>query len=241
MADNPGRHSPAFSYQSLQRIGGAAAWLVSALTLGEVILLTIFPQPASIQEWFQLFQTRPLIGLLDFWGLEIIMYGMFGLVFLALYTELKDIHPSAGLIALTAALLGTAVFLATNNPFTMLSLSRQHAAAPSADQRAALEAAGEAVLALTNQRAVGGFNIGLLLINTAGLIFSGLMHRSISFRRSTAGLGMLAFGLSAADTLRQALTSSIWIALLVIVPGALLLILWFAIIGRRLIQLGHGK
>jgi hypothetical protein len=42
-----------------------------------------------------------------------------------------------------------------------------------------------------------------------------------------------------ADYLRQALTSSVALALLVILPGALLLVLWFLLVGRRLLVLGR--
>jgi hypothetical protein len=140
---------------------------------------------------------------------------------------------------LTLALLGIAIFFATNNPFSMLSLSRQFAAATTDVQRSTLLAAGEAILANTNQRAIGGFNIGLLLISIAGLIVSSVMLRATSFRRLTAYVGILAFGFSLADYLRQAFTSSVIITLLLIFPGALLIVVWFSLVGRRLLQLGR--
>jgi hypothetical protein len=83
--------------------------------------------------------------------------------------------------------------------------------------------AGEAGLALTNQRAVGGFNLGLLLVSVAGLTVSAVMVRSRLFGRRTAYLGVIAHALSLADYLREALTSSPLVALLVILPGALAL------------------
>jgi hypothetical protein len=85
-------------------------------------------------------------------------------------------------------------------------------------------AAGEALLANTNQRVVGGFNIGFFLVSVAGLIISSVMLRATSFRRLTADVGILAFGLSLADYLRQAFTSSVTIAFLLILPGALLIV-----------------
>jgi hypothetical protein len=140
---------------------------------------------------------------------------------------------------LTLALLGVGIFLATNNPFSMLSLSNQYAVATTAAQRSALLAAGQAVLAQTNQRAVGGFNVGLFLISVAGLIVSWAMLRSSLFGRSTAYLGMVAYALALADYLRQALTSSVVITLLVVLLGALFLMIWYVLVGRRLYQLGR--
>lgn len=223
------------------RVGGVAALVVALLTVMEVVFFIIFPPPSTVNGWFELFQSSPIIGLLDFWGLELFMYAMFILVFLALYIALKRVNQWGMAVALTLALLGVAIFYATNNPFSMLTLSNKYAAATTEVERATLVAAGEAVLASTNQRAVGGFNIGLFLVSVAGLIVSVVMLRATAFSRATACIGILAFGLSLADYIRQAITSSVAIALLVILPGALLLVVWFSLLGWRLLQLGRLK
>jgi len=227
------------AYKSLYKLGGAAAFIVAALTLAEVVGFTFYPQPGTVSEWFMLFQGNRIIGFLDFWGLEVLMYMMFPLVFLALYVALRKTNESWMAIALTFALLGTGIFFATNNPFTMLALSNQYAAAASDAQRAALLAAGQTVLANTSQRAVGGFNMGLFLVSVAGLITSSVMLRSDSFSKLTAIMGILTFALSLADYLRQALTSSVLITLLVVLPNVLFLVIWFILVGRRLYQLGR--
>jgi hypothetical protein len=208
--------------------------MVALLTVAEIIIFAVFPAPSTVRGWFNLFRSNPIIGILDFWGLEVLMYAMFVLVFLALYTALKDVDPSWMAIALALALIGCAVFFATNNPFTLLSLSRRFAAATAEADRSALLAAGETLLANTNQRAIGGLNMGLLLVSVAGLIVSAVMRRAPFFRRFTAYIGLLAFAFSLADYVRQAVTSSIPIALLVILPGAILLVVWFFVVGRRL-------
>jgi hypothetical protein len=221
-------------------MGGVAALVVAFLTVIEVIVFTIYPQPSTVIGWFELFQDSPIIGLLDFWGLEVLMYAMYALVFLALYVVLRKVSKSGMAIALILALLGIAIFFATNNPFSMLSLSSKFAAATTDVERSTLLAAGEAILANTNQRVVGGFNIGFFLVSIAGLIVSSVMLRAISFTRLTAYAGILAFGLSLVDYLRQVLTTSAIIALLVILPGALLLVVWFSLVGRRFLQLGRS-
>jgi len=239
MSQVAGARAPAPAYRSLYRLGGVAALIVAFLTVIEVIFFTLYPQPSTVRGWFELFQGSPIIGLLDFWGLEVPMYAMYAMVFLALYVVLRKVNKSGMAIALTLALLGIAIFFATTNPFSMLSLSRQFAAATSDADRSALLAAGEALLANTNQRVIGGFNMGLLLVSIAGLIVSSVMRRATSFRKLTAYVGILAFGLSLADYLRQAITSSVIIALLLILPGAFLLVIWFVLVGRRLSQLRH--
>jgi hypothetical protein len=230
---------PDTEYRSLYKSGGVAAFFVAFLTVTEIIAFAIFPQPSTISDWFILFQVNPIVGLLDFWGLEVLMFAMFAIVFLALYVVLNKVSKSWMAIALTLALLGIAIFFATNNPISMLSLSRKYAAATTDVQRSMLLAAGEAVLANTNQRTIGGFNIGLLLVSIAGLIVSLVMRRSTSFRRLTAYVGILTFGLSLADYLRQAFTSSVIFTLLLVFPGALFVVVWFSLVGRRLLQLGR--
>ncbi len=228
------------AYKSLYKLGGAAALIVVVVTLGEVIGFIFYPQPSAVGDWFTLFQSNRIIGLLDFWGLEVPMYAMFTMVFLALYVVLRKANAGWMAIALTFALLGIGIFFATNNPFSMLSLSNQYAAATTDTQRLTFLAAGEAMLANTGQRAVGGFNMGLFLESIAGLIVSSVMLQSNSFSKSTAYMGILAHALSLADYLRQALTQSEIVALLVILPGALSLVIWYVLVGRRLYQLGRG-
>jgi hypothetical protein len=225
----------------LCKLGGAAALIVALLTLGEVIALAIYPQPGTIIDWYALFQNNWIVGLLDFWILEIPMYGLFALVFLALYNALGKGAGSRMAVAMVFALLGIGIFLATNNPFSMLSLSHQYAAAATEVDRSTLLAAGQAVLAQTGQRAVGGFNAGLFLVTIAGLIAASAMYRNNLFGRPAAVVGMLAHALSLADFLREALTKSEVVTLLVVLPNALLLIVWYLLIGRRLWRLGKPE
>jgi hypothetical protein len=226
-------------YMGLYRSGGAAAYVVVVITLGVLIVFTVYPQPSTVSAWFELFQSNKVIGLLDFWCLEVVMYMMFALVFLSLYIALREANQGRMAIAFTFSLLGVGIFLATNNPFTMLSLSNQYTIATTDAQRTTLLAAGQAVLANTGQRVVGGFNVGLFLVSVAGLLVSSVMLQSTSFNKSMAYVGILAWSLSLVDYLRQILTQSALIALLVIIPNAMMIFVWFAMVGRRLNKLGR--
>jgi hypothetical protein len=225
--------------RSLCKLGGVAAWLVAALTLSEVILFAIWPQPATVSDWFTLFHSNKLMGLLEFWGLELIMYISFIPAFLALYALLRKANSGLMAVAVACALLGVGIFFATNNPFSMLSLSNQYTAATTDAARSTFLAAGQTLLANTGQRAVTGFNTGLFLVSVAGLLISVVMLGSKSFSKSTAYVGIVAYALSLADYLREALTASAIVALLVILPNALFLVIWFTMVGRRLYQLGR--
>lgn len=228
-------------YRSLYITGGISALIIVLLTLGEIIVFAFFPQPAEIVGWFQLFRTNKLAGLLDFWGLELPMYALFIPVFLSLVKLLYSAGKSRVILSTAFVLIGVAIFFATNNPFSMLSLSNRYAAAATEAQRQSALAAGQALLYNTGQRAVGGFNSALFLVSIAGLLNSTVMMKSNVFPKATAGIGIVAFSFSFADYLRQMITQSPVIALLVIFPGALFLMTWFILLGFRLLKLGRGS
>ncbi len=205
-------------WKGLYRIGGAAALVVAMLLPIEIIVFIAYPLPSTVIGYFTLFQSNRLIGLLDLYLLEIPVYALFVPMFLALYAALRRANESYMALATTLAIIGIAVFLATNNPFSMLSLSDQYAAATTDAQRSLFLAAGQAMLANTNQRAVEGFNMGLLLVSVAGLIVSAVMLRSNIFSKVTAYMGIFANAVSLAEYFR-----------LVFVPEAVLLLLFLAL------------
>ena len=228
------------SWNGLYKAGGVAALIVVLLEVCEITLTIFHPQPSTVIGWFTLFQSNRIIGLLDFWGWEVPMYVDFAIVFLALYAALRKVDESRMAIATTLALLGVGVFLATTNPFSMLSLSNQYVASTTDAQRSVFLAAGQAFLTNTNQRALGGFNMGLFLVSIGGLIVSWVMLRSGSFSRLTAYMGILTYVISLADYAREALAAPMAVALLVVFSYAVFAGSWFLLVGRRLIQLGQA-
>jgi hypothetical protein len=229
-------------WKSLYKVGGAAALIAAALLLTEIIVFTIWPQPNTVTDYFVLFQNSKLIGLLDFYLLEFFTYALFVPIFLAIYVAIRRANESYTALALTLAITGVAVFLATNNPFSMLSLSNQYAAATTDAQKDLYLAAGQAVLANTNQRAVEGFNMGFFLLSTAGVIISIVMLRSKTFSKAIAYVGILTFAISLVDYIRVAFIPSISLLLLIIaVASGLLIPTWLVLIARKLFQLGQRR
>ena len=227
-------------WKGLYKVGGAAALIVAVLLPIEIIVMTAYPLPSTVIGYFTLFQSNRLIGLLDLYLLEIPVYALFVPMFLALYAALRRTNESYMALATTLAIIGITVFLATNNPFSMLALNHQYMAATTDAQRSLFLAAGQAMLANTNQRAVEGFNMGFLLVSVAGLIVSAVMLRSNIFSKVTAYVGILASALSLADYFRVAFVPAAGFLLLflALVSCSLLLILYI-LIARRLFQLGR--
>lgn len=229
------------AWKGLYKVGGAAALIVTVLLPIEIIVFTAYPLPSTVIGYFTLFQSNRLLGLLDLYLLEILTYALFVPMFLAIYVALRRANESYMALATTLAIIGIAVFLATNNPFSMLSLSDQYAAATTDAQRSLFLAAGQAILANTNQRAVEGFNMGLLLVSVAGLIVSAVMLRSNIFSKVTAYVGILANAISLAEYFRLAFVPAAVLLLLIIATASgLLLLIWYILIARRLFQLGQG-
>ena len=230
-----------FRWKGLYRIGGAAALIAAVLLATEIIVFTVWPLPSTVTGYFTLFQSNRLIGLLDFYLLEFLAYALFVPMFLAIYVALRRANESYMALATTLAIIGIAVFLATNNPFSMLSLSNQYAAATTDAQKDLFLAAGQAILANTNQRAVEGFNMGFLLWSIAGVIVSIVMLRSKTFSKVIAYVGVLAFAVSLADYIRIIFMPSIPLLIIIIaIASGLLLLIWLVLIARRLFQLGKG-
>ena len=225
-------------WKSLYKVGGVAALIAATLLLFEIIIFAIWPQPNTITDYFVLFQNSKFIGLLDFYLLEFFAYILFIPIFLAISLAIKRGNESYIALALIFAITGVAVFLATNNPFSMLSLSNQYAAAATDAQKELYLAAGQTILANTNQRAFEGFNIGFFLLSIAGMIISIVMLRSRTFNKVIANVGILTFTISLVEYIRVVFMPSISLLLIIIaVSSGLLIPIWLVLIARRLLKL----
>jgi hypothetical protein len=228
-------------WKDLYKIGGAAALIAAVLLPLEIIIFTVWPLPNTVMGYFTLFKSNNLIGLIDFYLLEVVAYALFIPMFLAIYFALKRFNESYMVIATILAIIGITVFFATNNPFSILSLSNQYAAATTEAQKSMILVAGQAILVNTGQRAVGGFNMGFFFLSVAGLLVSAVMLRSNIFSKATANVGILAFAISLADYFRIIFVpSAIILTLIIAITSALFLIIWLILVGLRLFQLGNG-
>jgi hypothetical protein len=147
--------------------------------------------PVSALDWFGLLQDNPYVGLSILGLYDLVNYALVGLFFLALCVALWQVNRGGVLIATASSLLGTGVYLASNQAFSMLALSQKFAAATTEVQRTTYLASGEALLAVHDGT---GSYASLLLVLMAGLIVSIIMLRSGVFGKATAVMGLLANG-----------------------------------------------
>ncbi|MCL4559309.1 MAG: DUF4386 domain-containing protein [Chloroflexi bacterium] len=235
-----------FRWNGLYKIGGAAALLCAGMyfvTMGIYIpAYRVAAPPATVLEWFALFQAKALTGLF-FLGLADVMISLLWCpLSLALYAILKQSDQAWATIATAFAFVGIAFFLATNTAWAMLYLSREYAAATSEAQRSTLLSAGQAMVAVTEGARM------LPLIPLAGLILSTVMLRNKMFGKATAWVGILGLGLLAASGFfaGYATTGPTTAVVSVLTGvtyagGGLLSLAWYFLVGLRLLKLGQRK
>jgi hypothetical protein len=197
--------------------------------------------PNSASGFITLLQDDPLLGLALLDLVELINYALVGLIFLALYAALRRSNSSAMALATSFGFVGIAVYFASNQAFSMLSLSHQYAAATTDAQKSLLLAAGEALLAIHNPGSTHqgtGIYTSLFLVLLAGLIISIVMLRSDVFGKATAWTGILAnsFGLGHFIALLVAPTTPAILALPTVI-SAPFRVTWYVLTAVQLFQL----
>lgn len=96
------------SWQILHTIGGIAALAVLVLIPIQMVVFFLWPPPNTVIDWFRLFQTNALAGLLDMDLLLIIDYLLLIGVFSALWASLRRANESLMAFALILQLVATA-------------------------------------------------------------------------------------------------------------------------------------
>lgn len=219
---------PETAWRPLYLIAGGAAMLSVALIAAAVGVFLFWPPPSDVTGWFTLLRQNPLLGLLNLDLVMVVSAALLIPLYLALYTALRRISQSLALIALALGLVGSALMIAANPAFSMLSLSDGYAAATTEAQRAVYLAAGQA--ALTNWTGTA-FNVAYLFAGLTALIFSLLMLRSDLFSKVTAfagiALGVLALVPATVGTV------GLWVSLASLIPT----VIWLALTSQQLTQL----
>ena len=146
-------------------------------------------------------------------------------------------------IATALAFVGIAVYLASNQAFSLLSLSDQYAAATTDAQRSMLLAAGQALLTIHDPNALGPGTLGFLLVNLAGLIISGVMLRSNVFGKITAYAGILANAFGLGYPIGLAIAPKTFVIPIVATSlsvSACFLVIWYVGIARQALSTSSG-
>jgi hypothetical protein len=214
-------------WRLLYGIAGGAALLLVASTLLHAAVFFVTGLPATVLDWFTLFGTNALLGLLAFELLPVVYVIVSVPVVLALCAALGRANPSLMAIYFALSFVGIIAFIVARPAFEMLSLSNSYAAAASDAERGLLLAAGESMLAIFHGTA---FWVSYVLGSIGGLLVATAMLRTKLFSRKTAYLriasSILDFGLFVPT-----------IGLFISLFSVLCLLLFNGLIAHRLLRL----
>lgn len=227
----------------MYRLGAVAALLAVLFAVLEILITFIpggervSPELLTVPLWFERLQANPLLELRNL-GLINIFLTTFGvLLSFALFAAHRKVNPGWTGLTLVISAIGGAVFFATNRCFSMLALSTRYAAATDEAQRAALVAAGEAMLAVGGSHTPGTF-LAFSLSLVASLLMAWVMLRGGVFSRAAAYTGMAAFGFLLIFEILSVFVPALFdTAMIFAMMGGIAGLVWYIMVARQLLQL----
>ena len=217
-------------WRNLRRSGAVAALCTAALIPIQIAVLLLWPPPTSVTDWFSLFHSNPLLGLVDMDLLMIVDVVLLIPILLALFVALRRSSPSGMALWTGLGFVGVFAYFASNPAVQMLSLADKYANATNAADRASYLAAGQALLSNYTGTA---FDIYYVLASVALIAISVVMLRTTSFGRVTTYSGIIgnlaALGLFM-PTIGVALS----------VGSVFILEVWYVFLARDLLRWGEA-
>ena len=220
------------AWRPLYRAAGVAALLSVTFTFLAVIVFIANPPPTTITAWFTLFQRNGLLGLMNLDLLMLVTYVLMGVIYVALYGALHRGHEPVMALAALCGLVSIVTYIASNTGFNLLVLSGQYAAATTEAQRAAIRAAGQAMLAIWQGTA---YDVSYVLGGIAALLVAAVMLRSHRFGRVTAYVGLVLGVLMLVPATVG--TIGLYMSLISLVPT----VIWLALLASRFFQLASPQ
>jgi len=225
------------AFRSLCKAGGIASFVFIIYSLITIVIITVAGGPPSTAaEAFSMLHQNRVLGLLRMDLLTVIFIPLYYLIFLGIFLAVHGNNNAWSIIALLAVFVGVTLFMATPSVLAMLNLSDKYATATSANQQNQLIAAGEAILSSDMWHGTGAI-LGGILIQFGALLFSVLMLQGNVFNRLTAYVGIITHGLDFVHFFFLFLIPPVGVILLAI--AGTLYLLWFPLIGVRLLQIGR--
>jgi hypothetical protein len=170
-------------------VGAIAALTVVVLIPLQAAVFLLSPPPSTVEDFFALFQTNPLLGLVDLDLLLTLDYLVMVPFYLALTVVISRVAPAWGSLALVAGMFSGILFIVSREAtFSMWMLSNQYVAASSATDRAELLATGRTLLTFYDG---GTFSTSYILGAISTLLFSIAMVRHRVFGRLPGLVGVV--------------------------------------------------
>lgn len=230
-AESPTSMGLSTQWRGLCLSGAVAALAIVLFSMAQIVVFVLSPPPETVAEWFMLFQRNGFLGLLDFDLLYVLDNILMIFVYLSFYSALREKSQPLMILATTIGLVAIAVYVPSNNAFSMLSLSRQYSLAATEAERSVAMAAGQTMVSLFSGTSYVVFTV---LGSVAPIMISVAVLRYGIFSKTTAWMGIignvLPFGLFLPEVGK-------YLGLLS-VP---FLIAWFMLTALRLLRVYGGR
>ena len=239
---------PNFSFWNrLYTIGGIAALIALGTNVLDVLhgfggTEAVAYGTRSASDWFTVYQLSPWEGLYALGILNIVYMAAMLPVYIALFgAHRRQQAVQVGLV-LIVFMLSTSIYISTNAAIPLLVLSHKYALAGTETQKAIFLAAGEAILSRGEDFTAGSF-IPLFLGGLDALAISLVMLHGGVFGKTTAWIGIIGFMFLSFFTICATFIPALYtLAFYGFVSiGGLLALTWFALVARRLLQLGRNE
>jgi hypothetical protein len=210
----------------------AAASVVGLFVIHTIIFLTwrppaFEPTRENTRAWFALFDASPVVALVDLDALMLLDFVLVVILFVALWKAVRSLYPNAALVALLLVAISSAVYLASNPAFTMLSLANGYRVAD-VESRDAFVAAGQSALAVYHGTP---FDVAYVLSAIGGIVMTVAMRRSRVFGAVTGYVGVVMYAMNLVPP-----TAGVF-GLVLSIASLPLLVVWLLLVARRLSQL----
>ncbi len=176
-------------WKALYKIAGTATIVMLILIPIQIAVFSVSPIPSSVEEWYALFQSNWLLGLLHQDALYIINNIIVALMYLAFYTSLKSTNESLMTLALLLGFLGISAYFSSSTSLEMFELSKLYDAATLQSEKDMLLIAGQALVAQWQGTA---FTIYYILNGIALTLIALVMLKAPVYGKRTAIIGIAA-------------------------------------------------
>lgn len=225
--------------KTIYRTGGVICFVLLAYSLITLFVMTVIGgPPLTAEESFSILRENLLKGLLRLDILTVFVIPLYYLLFFSIYILLKEADPTLMIISIILAFAGTTLFLSAPSVFSYLDLSNKFSAAVSGEERSRFLAAGEAIISSDIWHGTAP-RIGGLMMQTGWVLISIVMLRNQLFSKLTAITGVVTHGLDLFHIIIGFFLPALG-DILMFVAGPLYL-LWFPLVGARLLNLGSQK
>ena len=235
------------SWKWIYKLGAVAALTALLANLLDVLLgfgsteMVTYGSKSAI-EWFALYNENWFRGVYAL-GIFNIVYMIAMLpVYFALFGAHFDKHVLAAGLTIFIFLTAMSMYISNNASIPLLVLSNKYSLATTDLQRTSLVSAGEAILSRGEDFTAGSF-IPLFLSGVAAICISVIMLRGGIFGKVNAWIGIVGFTFLSLFTIVATFIPALYqVAFYFLASiGGILALTWFALVARRLFQLGRNE